>query len=101
WVFGIDRGWQEAHEGAHIRIPGVFKYVMKYVAPVYLLLVFLAFSVQNLPAWVRGVAEEPARQGALALIAAVTVLLVVCTWIGERRWRKAGLDVDGTTDAVD
>ena len=59
------------------------------------LVVFAAFSVQNLPSWVRGVAEEPLRQGALALVVAVTVLLVACTWIGERRLRAQGFDVDG------
>jgi NSS family neurotransmitter:Na+ symporter len=101
WIFGIDRGWKEAHEGAHIRIPGVFKFVMKYIAPLYLLIVFLAFSIQNLPSWVRAVADEPIRQGALALILAVTALLVVCTWIGERRWRKAGLDLDGAREPAD
>jgi SNF family Na+-dependent transporter len=101
WIFGIDRGWKEAHEGAHMRIPGAYKFVMKWVSPLYLLVVFAAFSVQNLPAWIRGVAEEPLRQGALALIAAVTGLLVYCTWVGERRWRAAGLDVDGTQSPQD
>jgi len=99
WVFGIERGWREAHLGAHIRIPGFYKIVMKYVAPLYLLLVFAAFSVQNLPTWIRSVAEEPLRQGALLLIGGVTALLVVCTWFGERRWRAAGLDVDGRDPA--
>ena len=95
WVFGIDRGWKEAHEGAHIRIPGVFKFIMKYVSPVYLLVVFAAFAVQNLPNWIRGVASQPLAQGALLLVAAVTVVLVVCVRIGEKRWRAAGLDLDG------
>lgn len=95
WIFGIDRGWTEAHEGARIRIPGIFRFIMKYVAPVYLVIVFGAFTVQNLPTWIRGVAGQPLAQGALALIAATTVLLLVCVRIGERRWRAAGLDVDG------
>ncbi len=101
WIFGIERGWKEAHEGAHIRIPGIFKFVMKYVAPLYLLIVFLAFSVQSLPDWVRDVAEEPLRLGALALVLAVTAILVACTWIGEKRWRAAGLDIDGDRGPVD
>jgi SNF family Na+-dependent transporter len=101
WIFGIDRGWTEAHLGAHIRIPRFYKVVMKYVAPVYLLVVFLAFSVRNLPDWLRAVAAEPLRQGALALIIAVMALLVVCTRIGEKRWRAAGLDVDGKTTQHD
>jgi SNF family Na+-dependent transporter len=99
WVFGIDRGWKEAHQGAHIRIPRAYRFIMKYVSPAYLLLVFLAFSVQNLPTWVRNVANQPLQQGALALIGATTVLLLVCVRIGEKRWRAAGLDLDGRTPA--
>jgi NSS family neurotransmitter:Na+ symporter len=99
WLFGIERGWKEAHSGAHIRIPGFYKFVMKYVSPAYLLIVFLAFSVQNLPDWFRAVGDEPLRQGALALVVATALLLVVCVWIGERRWRRAGLDVDGRSPA--
>ena len=101
WIFGIDRGWKEAHDGAHIRIPSIFKFIMKYVSPLYLLIVFVAFSTQNLPDSLRGVAEEPLAQGALALIGAVTVLLIVCVRIGEKRWRAAGLDLDGRRPAED
>jgi NSS family neurotransmitter:Na+ symporter len=43
WVFGIEKGWKEAHMGAQIRIPGFYKFIMKYVTPVYLLVVFAAF----------------------------------------------------------
>ena len=95
WVFGIDRGWAEAHAGAQMRMPKIYKPIMKYVAPLYLILVFFAFCYQNLGSWIDAVRQEPLRQGALALIGATILLLVVCTWIGERRWRAAGLDVDG------
>ena len=49
WVLGIDRGEQEAHEGAHLRIPRIVQYVLKYIAPVYLLMIFAAFCYFNLP----------------------------------------------------
>ena len=94
WVFGIDRGWKEAHQGALMQIPGFYKPIMKYVAPLYLILVFVAFCFQNLGSWVRAVMDEPLKQGALLLVLAVTVLLVVCLRIGEKRWRAAGLDID-------
>jgi hypothetical protein len=95
----VDRGWKEAHTGAHIRIPRIYRFIMKYVCPVYLLIVFGAFTVQNLPNWIRGVANEPLAQGALGLIAATTGLLIVCVRIGERRWRAAGMDLDGREPA--
>jgi SNF family Na+-dependent transporter len=101
WVFGIERGLKEAHQGAQIRIPRFYGFIMKYVTPTYLLAVFIAFCWQNLPDWVRSVTDEPLRQGAIALIVGVATLLVVCTAIGERRWRGQGLDIDGLREPQD
>jgi len=36
WIFGIDRGWNEINYGADIKVPIVFKYIIKYVTPVLL-----------------------------------------------------------------
>jgi SNF family Na+-dependent transporter len=47
WVIGIEKGFADAHEGATIHIPRVFKFVMKYVSPVFLLTVFAFWVVQN------------------------------------------------------
>jgi len=94
WIFGIKRGLSQAHQGAQIHIPRFYGFIMKYVTPTYLLIVFAAFCYQNLPSWVEAVAQNPLKQGAMALIVGVAVLLVVCTWLGEKRWRQAGLDVD-------
>ncbi|RIW15789.1 sodium:calcium symporter [Algoriphagus lacus] len=41
WVFGMEKGWAEITRGADIRIPGAYKWIMKYVTPVLLLLVFI------------------------------------------------------------
>jgi len=41
WVFGIDKAWAEINRGADITVPVFFKYVMKYVTPVFLLVVFV------------------------------------------------------------
>jgi hypothetical protein len=49
WIFGIERGEREAHQGAHLRIPRVVQYLLKYVVPIYLVVLFGAFCYQNLP----------------------------------------------------
>ncbi len=95
WIFGIDKGWQELHDGAQIRIPGFFRFVMKYISPVYLLVVLIAFCIANLPASVAQISQQPMAQLALALIAAVMVLLLICARVGEKRWEALGLDLDG------
>jgi neurotransmitter:Na+ symporter, NSS family len=40
WIFGVDKGWAELKEGADIRLPGVYKHIIKYVTPVMLFVVF-------------------------------------------------------------
>lgn len=38
FVFGINRGWDELHKGADLRIPSVYKFIMKWVTPLFLLI---------------------------------------------------------------
>jgi len=40
WVIGIDKGFQLAHQGSAMRIPRIFGFVMKYVSPLFLVVVF-------------------------------------------------------------
>jgi SNF family Na+-dependent transporter len=94
WVFGIDRGWKEMHSGASIRIPHIFKFVMKWVAPAYLLIVFIGFCAQNLGSSIESAwASTGSRVGVLVIL--VTFLLLLGVVIaGEKRWRAAGIDID-------
>ena len=39
WVFGIEKGWREINHAGDIRLPAVFKTVIRYVTPGYLLFV--------------------------------------------------------------
>jgi SNF family Na+-dependent transporter len=95
WLFGIERGWREIHIGALIQLPTVVKVVMKYVAPLYLIVVFVGFCVQNLPASLAGIGASRPAQLAIALIAATLIGMVFVLRVGERRWRAEGLDLDG------
>lgn len=40
WVFGLKKGWREIITGADIKIPLVYKFIIKFVTPVVLILVF-------------------------------------------------------------
>lgn len=62
WMFGIKRGHEELHRGAHIRIPWAVQLVMKYVVPVYLLVIFVGFCYQKLPSSDRLEFESPLAQ---------------------------------------
>jgi len=49
WCFGIERGAEEAHVGAHMRIPHFVQLMLKYVVPVYLITIFAMFCWNNVP----------------------------------------------------
>jgi len=42
WVFGIDNGWEEINRGADMKIPMIFKPIIKYVTPLFILVIFLS-----------------------------------------------------------
>ncbi|OGC11591.1 sodium:calcium symporter [candidate division WOR-1 bacterium RIFOXYA12_FULL_52_29] len=59
WFFGIEKAWDEIHSGAEMRIPGFYKPIIRYVTPVFLLLILgFWFFQQGLPViMMQGVAE--------------------------------------------
>ncbi len=42
WFFGYKKGWDEFMKGADVRLPKIFKYILGFITPVLLILVFLA-----------------------------------------------------------
>ncbi len=95
WFFGIEKGWEEAHEGARIRIPSFYKIIMKYISPLYLGIVFVSFCYRNLPDWITKVTSSIDRILALLLLAGVTLFLFICTVIWEKRSQEQGVDIFG------
>lgn len=47
WILGIEKGFELAHAGSAIRIPRIFKFIMKYVSPLFLIVVFAMWIATN------------------------------------------------------
>ncbi|PKV66629.1 sodium-dependent transporter [Pontibacter ramchanderi] len=41
WVFGMNKGWREITSGADIKVPGIYKFIIKFITPLLLLWVFI------------------------------------------------------------
>lgn len=91
WIFGIDRGWEEINKGALIKVPKIYKYIIKYVTPIYLI-VILAFwtyqdaipilLLQNVPP-----EQIPYRwiaRGLMIAISLALVLMIAFAWKTNR-----------------
>ena len=51
WVVGVEKGWKIAHEGAEMRIPDIFKVIIKYITPAFLVAIFVMFTLKNVFGW--------------------------------------------------
>ncbi|MFW6100764.1 MAG: sodium:calcium symporter [Bacteroidota bacterium] len=46
WVIGVNKGWKEIQKGADIQLSVIFKYILKFITPLLLSLVFLASLIK-------------------------------------------------------
>lgn len=36
WVFGMEKAWDEIHKGADMAVPRIYKFIIKYITPLFL-----------------------------------------------------------------
>ncbi len=104
WGMGVEKGWTEAHKGAEIRIPSFFKLIIKYISPLYLLIIFALFILFNVFGWDPStgafqpssyisdlVGESPNAAARLSVLFIVIVAAFFIMLIGTagKRWNNA------------
>jgi SNF family Na+-dependent transporter len=85
WVFKLEKAWDELHHGAALRIPRFYRFIIKYITPLFLLTILGLWLYQDwLPViLLKGVsaADRPyvlgTRIGLLVLFAGLAVLVRV------------------------
>jgi NSS family neurotransmitter:Na+ symporter len=96
WVWGIKKGLAEAAEGSTIQIPAVFGFIMKWITPIFLLLVFalfLAYSVfgidGNESAYISDLFGESPNKVAWLSVSVIVMLALFFTLMisGVQRYR--------------
>lgn len=94
WVFKPERAWAEINDGAQVRAPRFFLWILKYVTPVYLGALFVAWTFQQGPGVLRmeGVSPEDAawRWAARLLLLGLFGALCWLAALASRRRRGAG-----------
>lgn len=97
WIFGINKTWTEMHVGSGIRIPMFFKYVTKFVTPVFLLAILgFWFYEEWIPLiMMEGIAAEdmPYILGTRLGLVGVLALLCILIWVAWKKRRQTGSEV--------
>jgi NSS family neurotransmitter:Na+ symporter len=90
WVYGINKGWEEMHQGAQFKVPKIYKYILKYVTPLYLLVLLAVWSYQQFWPFIvmKGVVpgDRPYQWAARLLIFTLWAAIVgMVAWVWRRR----------------
>ena len=48
WVFGMDKGWNEITDGADIKVPKIYKPIIKWVTPLFLIIILITSLIKPL-----------------------------------------------------
>lgn len=85
WFFGVERGYDEVMKGAQLTVPRSWMFVVKYVSPVFLLVIFAMFCVQNLPGYIEKMAEGGVPLLTISVIGSVMIFLALLVSISGQR----------------
>ncbi len=88
WVLGTDKGFEEIDRGAEIHIPRLFKFILKYVSPVFLIVIFLAWATQNTQSYIEGIFKETEVQLSILLILVMFLFFLLLIGQAVSRWKK-------------
>lgn len=99
WLFGTTRAYEEVSHGALVRVPRIWKFVLKYVSPVFLLIIFGMFCYQALPGYVTKISAGGVPLYSIGLIATLIVFLLVLISIASARWDAEAAALQSSADA--
>lgn len=93
WVFGMEKAWKEAHQGSAMAMPRIYKFIIKYITPLFLFTILGVWFYQE---WIPVIlmknvssANRPyilATRLGLALIFIILAILVKIAW--RRKYKK-------------
>jgi neurotransmitter:Na+ symporter, NSS family len=94
WVLGRERGMAELDRGAEIRVPRIIGWMLKYVAPLYLLAIFVFWLYTEItkPAEANLLLQtfrNPVAAMALGFLGLVIILFLLIIAQSVRRWEAA------------
>lgn len=89
WIFGINKAWEEVHHGADMKVPVIYKYIIKYVTPLFLIVLLSAWFFQEwLPIITMRDIPEADRAYIFLTRAGLIMIFLVLSLLVKKAWRK-------------
>ncbi|MHB1169109.1 MAG: SLC5/6 family protein [Longimicrobiales bacterium] len=93
WIFKPENAWRSIHQGADIRIPRAFKFIMTFITPLYLLFILTWWGWQDALPILRMERVAPGSE-LYVLISRLAIVLfaVVFVVLVRMAWKRNGYD---------
>ncbi|MFH1478320.1 MAG: sodium-dependent transporter [Candidatus Omnitrophota bacterium] len=89
WVFGIEKAWEEIHHGADLRIPRIYKFIIKYITPLFLFLILgFWFYQQGIPTIFMKNISQTNKPFVLATRILLVVMFLTLSILVKIAWAK-------------
>ena len=90
WFLGIERGFKEMHKGALMNVPRVYRFIMKYITPAYMIFLLVFWAIQDWwPTATMQNITDPQRVLMIGItrgiLLALALLLVYLIYVANRR----------------
>ena len=90
WVFGTDKGHKELKSGALIGVPGFLPFMLKYVTPVFLLVILITTIYNASGGYIENFKNDEVARRSVYVILGVFGFLILTILIAVGRWSKQG-----------
>ena len=88
WRIGAKKGLQDAQEGSLLRVPNFFAFILKYISPLYLLLIFSFWIFEKLPFYWEQMQTDPVARYTIIFIFSLFLFFTILVFQATRRWEK-------------
>lgn len=89
WIFGMKNAWEEIHHGAQMRVPKVYKFIIKYITPSFLFIILASWLYQTgIPIiFLKNISKEnmPFILGTRILLLSIFIILCILVKIAWKR----------------
>jgi len=89
WGLGIDHAMNELDKGAQIRVPRFFRYLIKYVSPLFLVTILISWCWLQLPARIEEIRNNTTVQLSIGVLVLFELFFLWVISRAIKRWNEA------------
>ncbi len=88
WVLGPEQLFEDANKSSIIQLPHFYQFIIKYITPLYLLVIFLSWLYQNLPSYVDVLHKNLNARFTFLFIILFSAFLIFLVSLAKKNWEK-------------